>query len=216
MPIRSATLVSLFALAGAAAAPGAEVPETWPVYDRDREVALALSAAPLHLRAEAGVYALVGTDFERVRESRNGFDCVVQRVGRIQAPQCFDREGAETTLPAVLREMRLQLDGRSRDDAREVVAAEYRAGKLVAPRRPGLVYMLSREFLAFGEQGARRVFEPHLMFYAPNLTNADVGALPEHHNDPAFPFVLDEGKPSAYVIVVPPDIDALIGPEPGS
>lgn len=212
---RTSLVPSLLALGAAATAlaSDARVPESWRLYDRDREVELALSAAPIHLRDGAGVRVLTPDGFVRARESGNGFECVVQRVGRVQAPQCFDPEGARTTLPALLREMSLQLEGRSREEALEVVEREYRDGTLRAPGRPGIVYMLSREFVAFGEEGPRQVFAPHLMFYAPGLSYEDVGMPPEHHNDPRYPFLLNPGRPTAYVIVVPPDIDALIGPE---
>ena len=47
------------------------------------------------------------------------------------------------------------------------------------------------------------VFAPHVMLYAPYMKNADIGALPEHRGSEAQPWILNEGKPWAYIIVVP-------------
>jgi hypothetical protein len=46
---------------------------------REKEIALALSAAPEHLRQGAGVYALERDGFVKVRDSSNGFICIVNR-----------------------------------------------------------------------------------------------------------------------------------------
>ena len=41
-------------------------------------------------------------------------------------------------------------------------------------------------------------YQPHVMFYAPYLTNVDLGAEPMGS---APVFVVNEGQPNAYVIV---------------
>jgi len=205
-------LTASAAMLQAGSAEAAHLPEGWVAYDRAREIEIALSAGPKHLRDKAGVYVLDNGRFELARPSGNGFTCIVVRSGAIQAPECYDAEGAATTLPVVLREMQLALEGKPAAEVDRIVGEEYAAGRLLAPRRPGIVYMLSREFLQHEHGGAAKtVFPPHLMFYAPNLTNADIGARPEHFNDPSFPFVLHQGKPYAYIIVVPRDLEALTG-----
>jgi len=50
------------------------LPELLP---REKEIALALSAAPEHLRYDAGVYVLERNGFVKVRSSTNGFTCIV-------------------------------------------------------------------------------------------------------------------------------------------
>jgi hypothetical protein len=47
------------------------------------------------------------------------------------------------------------------------------------------------------------VFPPHVMFYAPYVKNSDIGARPEHLGSQSQPFILNEGKPYALIIVVP-------------
>jgi hypothetical protein len=41
------------------------------------------------------------------------------------------------------------------------------------------------------------------MFYAPYMKDSDIGARPEHRGSESQPFILNEGKPYAYIIVVP-------------
>ena len=50
----------------------AEIPNVPALMPRDKEVALALSAAPEHLRANATVYVLEAHGFTKVREGAMG------------------------------------------------------------------------------------------------------------------------------------------------
>lgn len=173
---------------------------------RAQEMDLALSAAPEHLRANAAVYVLERSGYVRAREGSNGFSCVVEREddGTI-APICFDHEGAETTLRAIMRRAQLRAQGTNAEAAERIIAEEYRAGQLLAPRKPGVAYMLSSRFEQPNrETGAvEQVYPPHVMFYAPYYSNADIGALPEHRGSMTQPWILNEGQPDAYIIVVP-------------
>jgi hypothetical protein len=65
--------------------------------------------------------------------------------------------------------------------------------------------MLSPEFMKHDPAtGAKtRVFSPHVMFYAPYVKNADIGALPEHFNSDKNVFVLNQGRPDVYFVIVP-------------
>lgn len=166
---------------------------------REREVALALSAGPAHFASEAGVYVLEGAGFVKVRDSRNGFHCIVERSepGAVE-PQCLDAEGSQTVLPRILMAARLRAAGRTSAEVQAEIGAAYRDGRLRAPRRPGINYMLSKENRVPMGDGRVAPFPPHLMFYAPYLTNADLGSK----LGPGEPlFVIEEGSPGAYVIV---------------
>lgn len=194
------TAVAIFS--SASSAQTAEGPG-FVALDRETEIEYALSAAPTHLREGAGIYVLESEGYGRVRPSRNGFECIVARVDRVIAPMCLDAEGSATNLKAVLREGELFLAGKSRAEVDAIVAEEYKTGKLIAPRRNGIAYMLSPHFKQFPEgQEPKTVFAPHLMFYAPYLKNSDIGAFPAADAANGRPFILDEGKPTAYIIVV--------------
>ena len=70
-------LAAQFTIAqNAAAQPATSQP--LPLMDRQREIALALSACPPTVAEKAGVYVLGASGYERVRESQNGFTAVVQ------------------------------------------------------------------------------------------------------------------------------------------
>jgi hypothetical protein len=128
----------------------------------------------------------------------------VGREGRTIAPLCYDAEGSETNLKALTRRVELFLAGRTETEVDLILAGEYQAGKLMAPRRSGIAYMLSPHFERHPEEGKPAVvFAPHLMFYAPYLKNSDIGASPTASSALTQPFILDEGKPTAYIIVVP-------------
>ena len=62
--------------------------------DRDLEIATALSAAPPEVRPHAGVYVLEQNGFVKVRESQNGFNCIIERRANHTAPMCYDAEGS--------------------------------------------------------------------------------------------------------------------------
>jgi hypothetical protein len=174
--------------------------------EREKEIEMALSAAPAHLRTEAEVYVLQRGGYVKARKGSNGFTCLVEREGiKDTAPICFDREGSETTLLMVLRKMRLIEQGKSERDVERLIDEEYRAGKLLAPRKPGVAFMLSNEFKTHDHKSGKMVavFPPHVMFYAPYMKNADIGARPEQRGSESQPWILNEGKPWAYIIVVP-------------
>jgi len=164
------------------------------------ETSEALAAGPLSIRAGAGVYLLGAEGFVLARPSQNGFHCLVERSqeGAFE-PQCFDAEGSETLLPAVLLAAELVQTGHSREEVERRVAAAWAEGRLRAPSRPGINYMLSEKNRV--PVGPERVtpFGPHLMFYAPYLTDADLGGDGNGETSPIF--MINEGKPGGYVIV---------------
>jgi hypothetical protein len=180
------------------------LPELFPL---EKEIALALSAAPEHLRNAAGVYVLERNGFVKVRDSTNGFTCIVNRDHPLnQKPVCFDAEGTATILPKILRVGELLMQGKSMSEINAEIAEGFRTGKYISPRRSGVAYMLSGDIRNYNPL-TRKVesFPPHVMFYAPNLTNADLGVTPEAlAKNPSLPFVAYQG-PHGFIIVVSSD-----------
>jgi hypothetical protein len=91
--------------------------------------------------------------------------------------------------------------GEERSTIARVVAEAYASGQLRAPRRAGINYMLSAENRV-DDNGNIRPYRPHIMLYAPYLTNADFGG--GQAGSPVF--VINEGKPGAYLIVPVPSL----------
>lgn len=166
---------------------------------RSEEIVEALAACPPSLREEAGVYVLTSSGFELERESTNGFHAIVQRSqpGAFE-PQCLDAEGSATTLEAIVLKTRLRMEGAGEDEIERAVGRAWARGELLAPRRPGINYMLSERNKVPVSTDRVIAYQPHVMFYAPYLSNADVGAEPMGS---APVFVVNEGRPNAYVIV---------------
>lgn len=178
------------------------VPKTM---DRDTEVDLALSACPASVARDAGVYVLGEHGYVKARDSKNGFTAIVTRLlPKAQGPQCRDAEGTRAILPRYLKIAEMQAEGRTADEIKRAVASAFASGTLRAPARPGVDYMLSSHNLVPNERGDVVPFPPHLMFYAPYLTNADLGLDGSLGPDgkPAGPvFVAGEGTPHALIIV---------------
>jgi hypothetical protein len=206
---RVSTTILLIAIAavGCAGASEADGSRRWKpeLLPRERELAAALSAGPKAIAEGAGVYALEANGYVLARESRNGFHCLVQRSfpGAFE-PQCLDEEGSRTILPAIRLEGELRMGGASDAEVAAAVAAAWADGRLRAPSRPGINYMLSKENrVPVDENGSTIIpYRPHVMFYAPYLTNRDLGAEPMG-DSPVF--VIAEGTPHAYVIVPVPE-----------
>ncbi len=141
------------------------------------ETALAASAAPPNLQAGAGIYLLGERGYTLTRESRNGFHCLVER-NHIDSiiPQCFDSASTDANLKVVLDEgQRL----RAGDSFETLAAQRVRAlagGEYPSPTH-GLVYMISEyNFIYNAERGEMIRVAPHVMYHAPDLDNADIGA----------------------------------------
>jgi hypothetical protein len=202
-PIRFLSVIVVAAAVHAARASAAEPNVTGPDA-RDREMALALEAAPAAVAARAGVYVHDKDGYSKARESQNGFVCLVDhRIPNAVEPQCMDAEGVKTFLPKYLLVASLRAKGKPEPEIRQAVKAAFVSGKLKAPRRPGIIYMLSPHNVVTVDEvkGVAVPFPGHLMFYAPNMTSADVGS----DGTPASPvFVVDEKTPHALMIVPVP------------
>src|SRR5262245_59402499 len=196
-------LVVSIAVGVAAAAQPARAVAASPqpaLMDRQREIALALSACPASVADKAAVWVLEKSGYVKVREGENGFTAIVQHsLPTSREPRCMDAEGTRTHLPRILKVAELRAQGKSRDEIRRFVADGFANGLFKPPSRPGVDYMLSTENLVTidEEKGTVVPFPPHVMFYAPYLTNADLGS----DGKPDAPaFVAGEG-PHALIIV---------------
>jgi hypothetical protein len=179
-------------------------PTAAPPEAREQEIALALEAAPAAVGAGAGVYVHDKDGYTKARDSKNGFVCLVDhRIPNAVEPQCMDAEGVKTFLPKYLLVASLRAKGKPEPEIREAVKAAFTSGKLKAPKRPGIIYMLSPHNVVTIDEvkGVAVPFPGHLMFYAPNMSSADVGS----DGTPASPvFVVDEKTPHALMIVPVP------------
>ena len=160
---------------------------------------LALSSCPAAVVGKAALYVLEKSGYVKVRDSQNGFTAIVQHSQLTsQEPQCMDAEGTRTILPRYLKIAEWRSQGKSPEEIKQLVADAFAKGIFQPPAKPGVDYMLSTENLTPNEKGVIAPFPPHVMFYGPFLTNADLGS----DGSPSGPaFVAGEGTPGALIIV---------------
>lgn len=148
---------------------------------RERQIALAESAAPAEVSSKATIYILGLKGYEKAREGTNGFSCFVGRhfvkpTETTVEPSCFDAEGSRTLLQVYMRGEELRSIGKSEAEIKEDMANGYKEGRLKYPAKPGFLYMMSSQNrLGPTRDHGTANFPPHLMFYAPNMTTKDIG-----------------------------------------
>ena len=168
---------------------------------REEKIRLAKSAAPPEISDKATVYVLERSGYVKVHDGTNGFSCFVDRQTPLNMePTCFDAEGSTSTLLARLyaedERARGRARNRSRPESRKVTD-----GKFHAPKKAGIVYMMSDSIYLFIPGRDQLVHAPpHLMFYAPYATDKDIGTPPAAAN---MPHLIRAGQPDAVVIVIP-------------
>jgi hypothetical protein len=174
----------------------------------ERQVELALRAAPTGVSSKAAVYILGPKGYEKVREGTNGFSCLVERsfVGTTQAssaPACFDAEGSRTIMLTYLRREELRAEGKSEAEIKDDIAKGYKDGRFKVPG-PGFLYMMSSENYVYDSNSKKSGYvPPHLMFYAPYKTAKDLGY--ESISPTMLPYLTVPGEPEALIVVaVPP------------
>jgi hypothetical protein len=198
---------------------------------RDLEIQLALSALPPHLRDGATVYVLnPAKGFEVARKGTNGFHALVARTGDdtfrgswpltkyrddILYPIAFDAAGAKAQMPVFLDAAEMQARGTPPGELKRTIQDRYQAGVYKAPERAGISYMLSPIVRTYTNpdqnEDAITLNIPHVMYFAPNLSNEDVGGanptpeefryLTQHRHWPGsrYPFVILHG-PHGYTV----------------
>jgi hypothetical protein len=171
---------------------------------RERQIELALSAAPTEVSSKATVYILGPKGYEKIREGSNGFSCLVERsfAGTTQtssAPACFDAEGSRTLVQTFLRREELRAEGKPEAEIKDDVAKGYKDGRFKTPG-PGFLYMMSNENYVYDSNSKQSGFvPPHLMFYAPYKTAKDLGY--ESISPTMVPYLTLPGEPEALIVV---------------
>jgi hypothetical protein len=164
----------------------------------DIQIAIARAAGP-PVSAKATIYVLGRTGYVRAVGGSNGFTCLITR-DRLDAmaPECYDAAGTASEVPVQMFIEEQRAHGLAEPVIAAAVEARYRSGAFMAPARPGICYMLSaNNYLADPDSGQIIHFPGHLMFYAPNLTSADVG------EGPGAPLMTNPGHPDNMMVVVP-------------
>jgi hypothetical protein len=175
---------------GQAQAPKTSYPSMAPleqylIADRNDEIALARSAAPESISADAKIMVLGPHGYEIAAEGKNGFVCLVERGWmspgddpgfwnpKLRGPICFNPPAVRSVLPTTFQRTEMALAGRTKAEIIESNKTAFEKGKLPPLEPGGMSYMMSkRAYLT--DHGDHNL--SHLMFYAPPLEGRAWGA----------------------------------------
>src|SRR5262249_52074200 len=174
------------------------------------ETQFALSALPPAMRDEATVFLLdPKKGYQLSREGTSGVACLVERTAWEQAdfrndiyvPLCYDAAGTKTFLKVIMDVASLRIQGMSPAALKTEIEHRYRNKSYRTPERTGVSYMVApvQRTWMLPDGQVHTGSMPHLMFYAPHLTDGDIGAVPNSGH--AYPFMFKEGiAQQSYVI----------------
>ena len=211
---RSALAIIAISLVGLVASPARATGTVLEPMPATLETQFALSAAPPALRGKASVYLLDPKQGYRLsRQGSNGIACIVERTvwewtdfrDDIYIPLCYDAVGTKAHLKVIMDAAALRAQGLGPAALKDEVEKRYRDGAYTAPQKPGLSYMVAPLMRALGppDMQMHTMSMPHLMFYAPGITNLDIGAVPDlaDHASLMYPFIDQQGIPQqSYMI----------------
>jgi hypothetical protein len=156
------------------------------IANKDDEIALARTAAPPAISAQAEILVLGDHGYETAVPGTNGFVCWVERSWtagfddpefwnpKLSAPNCFNPPAARSVLPQYLRRTEWALAGVDRaqmiEKTREAVASHV----FTDPEPGSLSFMLSKQ--GYVNDATAGPWLPHVMFFLPHGQAAAWGA----------------------------------------
>lgn len=151
--------------------------EQYRIENREHEIALARSAAPASVSANAEVLVLGSRGYETAVKGTNGFVCFVERSWaagfddpefwnpKLRSPNCFNPPAVRSVLPQYLTRTEWVLAGDSKLQIIEKARAAFGGHRFVAPETGSLSFMLSRQ--GYVSDDAAGPWLPHVMFFVP-------------------------------------------------
>jgi hypothetical protein len=186
------------------------------------ETDFALSSLPPYLRANATVYLLdPNKGYYVARKGSNGFICFISRTEwewgefrkDIATAISYDAEGARAIFPVYLDLAAMRASGKyTALQIKTTMTDRIKKGVYKAPARQGISFMLGPLMRSYNGPTSDykevvNMHMPHYMFYAPYVTNADVGNTPDIAKDGPFianagaPVLGERKSPFGYIIV---------------
>lgn len=204
---RLALSVIAISLIGYSARPGQAVETSIERMPAELEARYALSALPPALRDQATVYLLdPEKGYELSRQGTSGVTCIVERTAweladfrnDIYIPLCYDAAGTKTYLKVIMDAAALRAQGMSPTALKAEIERRYRDKTYRVPEKAGVSYMVAPIFRTVGppDMKVHTMAMPHLMFYAPHITNEDIGAVPDlsDYSSLLYPFIDKQGN----------------------
>jgi hypothetical protein len=219
MKIRWIPALVAISVVGMAAAPRGQATETTIETTMEQmpaklETQFALSAVPPGLRDGATVYLLdPKKGYHLSRQGTSGVTCIVERTAweladfrnDIYIPLCYDAAGTKTYLKVIMDAAALRAQGISPAALKAEIGKRYTDQTYKVPEKAGLSYMVAPIMRTVGppDMKVHTMSMPHVMFYAPHITNEDIGAVPDLsvHSSLLYPFIDKQGNAEqSYVI----------------
>lgn len=214
--LASTVLIALsFAIVSRAqSAPKSRYPEKAPtkeyrIANRADEIALARSAAPASISADAEVLVLGDHGYEVAVKGTNGFVCFVERSWaagfedpefwnpKLRSPNCFNAAAARTELPQLMKRTEWVLSGATRQQMIDRTKAAFANGSFKQPEAGSLSYMLSKQ--GYVSDAAAGPWLPHVMYFLPHGQAESWGA-----GKSGSPILGKEGSPIESTVVFIP------------
>ncbi len=200
--IKLALAMITISLIGILAPPSQAAETTIEQMPAKLETRFALSALPPVLRDQATVYLLDPKKGYRLsRQGTSGVACLVERTlweladfrNNHYVPLCYDAVGTKAHLKVIMDTATLRAQGMSPDALKAEIEKRYKNKTYQAPEKAGLSYMVAPVMRTIGppDLNVHTMAMPHVMFYAPNMTNEDIGAVP--NSSLLYPFIFKEG-----------------------
>ena len=176
---------------------------------RDAEVALARTAAPPSISADADVLVLGSRGYETAVKGHNGFTCFVERSWtagltdrefwnpRLRAPNCYNPQASRSVLPQYLLRTEWVLGGATKEQVIERIRTAFAEHRFTQPEPGALTFMLSKQ--GYVSDQAEGPWLPHMMFFVPRGQAAAWGAGRE-----GSPVLGTDGTPEDVTIVLVP------------
>jgi hypothetical protein len=155
------------------------------IADRNAEIELARSAAPVSISGDAEVLVLGQHGYETAVKGKNGFVCLVERSWtagiddpefwnpKLRAPICFNPPAARSYIPLTIKKTELLLAGQSKAQMFESIKSGLDKGELPTQEPGAMCYMLSKQGYLNDHDGH---WHPHLMFFVPLTDSQTWGA----------------------------------------
>jgi hypothetical protein len=207
MKIKSVLAFITISLIGLSAIPSQAAEPTIEQMPAKLETQFALSALPPALRDQATVHLLdPEKGYQLSRQGTSGVTCLVERTvwewvdfrDDIYIPLCYDAVGTKAHLRVIMDTATLRAQGMGPVALKAEIENRYKNKTYQAPEKAGLSYMVAPLMRALGppDMKMHTMSMPHLMFYAPNMTNEDIGAVPNLsvHSSLLYPFIDKQGN----------------------
>jgi hypothetical protein len=197
--------------------------EQYRIASREDEIALARSAAPPSVSANAEVLVLGSRGYETAVKGTNGFVCFVERSWaagfddpefwnpKLRGPNCFNPPAVHSVLPQYLKRTEWVLTGATRQQLTDKARAAFASKQFGSPDAGSFSFMLSKQ--GYLSDDAAGPWLPHVMFFVQRGQAASWGAGLE-----GSPIIGADGgqfEPTVLFIPVPRWSDGSAAPMSG-